>query len=219
MVMNPMRTATTLIAGLLMAGSLAPVHAAGSAPAPKATPMEESAESFNRGIRYRDKAWEYEAELADATSDKQLARLESKIERQYENAVEQFEKAVAADPGMYQAWGSLGYALRKLGDYDRSLEAYDTALELQPGYGEAIEYRGETYLGLDRVEDAKQAWETLAASDRSLSNDLLAAMERWVEARAAEPGPVDPAVIEAFAAWVAERSMRAQPAERDDKGW
>ena len=217
--MNPRRTTLTLLSLLLLCCPLAPARAAGSAPAPKATPMDASAESFNRGIRYRDKAWELEGELADATSDKKRAKLESKIERQYKNAVQQFESAVEANPGMHQAWGSLGYGLRKLGDYDASLEAYDKALELQPDYAEAIEYRGEAYLGLDRVEDAKTAWEALSTSAPALSNDLLVAMEGWVESRAAEPGAVEPAVIEAFASWVAERSMRAQPTGPADKGW
>ena len=215
--MKPSRIALTLL--LLTTFPLAPAQGAGSAPAPKATPMEESAELFNRGIRYRDKAWELEAELAEATTDKQREKLGSKIERQYKNAVQQFEKAVEANPGMHQAWGSLGYGLRKLGDYDASLAAYDEALELQPDYAEAIEYRGEAYLGLDRVEDAKKAWEALSTAEPALSNDLLLAMEAWVEMRAAEPGPVAPEVIEAFAAWVAERSMRATPVGPDEKAW
>ena len=40
---------------------------------------------------------------------------------------------------------------------DSAKPLYDEALRLSPAYNEAIEYRGEAYLGLNRIEDAKAA--------------------------------------------------------------
>jgi tetratricopeptide (TPR) repeat protein len=47
-----------------------------------------------------------------------------------------------AHPTMYEAWNYMGYTQRMLGHYDEALIAYDHALNLKPGYPEAIEYRG-----------------------------------------------------------------------------
>jgi len=52
----------------------------------------------------------------------------------------------------------LGYAYRKKGDYDASLESYQRALELNPHHRGALEYLGEAYLELG---DRGRAVETL----------------------------------------------------------
>ena len=52
----------------------------------------------------------------------------------------------------------------------------DRALELAPDYGEAIEYRAEAYLGLDRIDDAKKAYMQLFNLDRALADELMEAM-------------------------------------------
>jgi tetratricopeptide (TPR) repeat protein len=56
----------------------------------------------------------------------------------------------------------LGYAWRKLGDYDQSLAAYATALELNPRNRGALEYLGEAYLDLRRYDDARAVMMRLA---------------------------------------------------------
>jgi len=110
---------------------------------------------------------------------------------------------------MYEAWNYVGYTNRKLGNYPEALIAYDRALNLKPGYAEAIEYRGHAYLGLNRLDDAKQAYLTLFAGNRKLAAQLLAAMQTWVGEHRGNPGPVDGASLDAFASWVSERSAIA----------
>ena len=105
---------------------------------------------------------------------------------------------------MCQAYRSLGYALRKTGDYVRSLEAYDKALELSPGYAEAIEYRGEAYLGLDRVEEAKRAYLTLLNGGNARAGELLTAMRKYVDEKRSEGGDVAE-----LADWVVKRESLA----------
>ena len=73
---------------------------------------------------------------------------------------------------MFQAWGSLGYAYRVTGNYPASLEAYAKALEIQPAYTPAIEYRAEAYLGLGRLDEVKSAYMTLFNSDRKRADEL-----------------------------------------------
>ena len=106
---------------------------------------------------------------------------------------------------MFQAHSSLGYAYRKVSRFEESLAAYDRALGLVPDYSEAIEYRGEAYLGLNRVDDAKVAYMHLFQIDRELAAQLLTAMDGWLEVRRADPQGVSADVLSGFAQWVDSR--------------
>jgi tetratricopeptide (TPR) repeat protein len=108
----------------------------------------------------------------------------------YTKARAKFDEATRADPKLAQAWNGLGYSSRKLGDYKAALVAYDKAIELRPGYPEATEYRGEAYLGMNRIEDAKQAYLDLFASNRELADKLLASMKAWIGSPGKKKGDV-----------------------------
>lgn len=91
----------------------------------------------------------------------------------------------------------------------RSLEAYDKALALEKNYTPAIEYRAEAYLGLDRLDDVKSAYMVLFNADRKRADELAAAMQKYVEKRQGDPAGVDPAALQEFGKWVAERKQLA----------
>ena len=105
------------------------------------------------------------------------------LARLYSLALGKFQRAVRLDPKMHQAWNYLGYSHRKLGDYDASLEAYEQALALRPGYPEAIEYRAEAYLALKRFKDAEQSYLDLFGTNRAIADKLLDAMKSWIAAQ------------------------------------
>ena len=129
--------------------------------------------------------------------------------KEYAAALKDFQTSASAKPDNYRAHNGAGYALRKLGDYDGALQSYERALTLAPESTEAIEYRGEAYLGLNRLDEAKQAYMHLFVHDRAASTMLMKAMRTWIENRRAQPGAVDPAAVAAFDAWVRERDMLA----------
>jgi tetratricopeptide (TPR) repeat protein len=129
--------------------------------------------------------------------------------KEYEAALKHFQTAAAAAPDNYRAHNGAGYSLRKLGRYPEALESYERALTLAPAFSEAIEYRAEAYLGLNRLEDAKQSYMHLFVHDRSASHVLMKAMKAWVEQHRAQPAGVDPADVDAFSAWVRERDTLA----------
>jgi tetratricopeptide (TPR) repeat protein len=137
----------------------------------------------------------------------------------YARARTQFEQATQADDNLAEAWNGLGYSQRKLGDYTRALSSYARALAIKPGYPEATEYRGEAYLGLNRVEDAKQAYLDLFAANRVLADKLLGAMKQWIDTqKSGSPAAAD------LLKWVDERSkIAAQTAaltrEGTASGW
>jgi tetratricopeptide (TPR) repeat protein len=206
----------------LMALSL-PVMAAGGGSVPTTDPADQAAEAYNRGIESRDKAWELEEEAAAAGNAKQQAKLLEKAQKQYAKAIRAFQSATESDPQMHQAYNSLGYALRKTGQYEDSLEAYNQALEIQPGYSEAIEYRAEAYLGLNRLNEVKEAYMQLFREDRERADELMDAMQRWVEQRQADPAGLDATLIEEFSAWVRDRAEvsgnTASLEESENRAW
>ncbi len=196
--------ALALLAPLALAaagGSSAPEPT----PTPELTPEQRAVAAYNQGLKHRDKAWKLEEE-AEAAEGKARDKLLKKAQKAYGKAVRELRAAVDVKPDYYQAWSSLGYALRKTGEFDESIAAYDRALELNPLYPEAIEYRGEAYLGLGRLEDAKEAYMELFRIDRPRAGELMTAMKRWLESGG---GAVSESVREEFARWVEERSNLA----------
>ena len=200
---------------LLVAVSLAGVvFASGGTSKPKQetpatstlTPEQEAIEAYNMGIGSRNKAWKLEKKLAESTDAAAQEKLGKKISKAYRNAAGSFQRAVHKNPMMHEAHSDLGYCLRKQGDFEASLVAYDRALEIQPKYAEAIEYRAEAYLGLNRLDDAKQAYMTLFTGQSDQAPALLGAMQRWVAERGENPQDGQADQVEAFSAWVAERA-------------
>ncbi len=200
-----------ILAALLFAPAVSLAAGGSSASEPAAEPAAEltseqqAMAAFNEGLEHRDKAWKLEDQASSADGAK-AEKKAMKAQNAYGKAIERYRTAVELAPDFYQAWSSLGYALRKTGQYEDSLAAYDRALAIDPRYAEAIEYRGEAYLGLDRVEEAKAAYMLLFQIDRERAAELMTAMKRWLEARRSDAGGLSEADIESFSTWVEERS-------------
>ena len=173
---------------------------------PRSTPEDQAKDAYNSGVRSIKKAQDYDSDAAKAPSPEKAAKAQDKAHQAYSKALEQFIDAVAKQPTMYQAWNYIGFANRHLGNYDDSLSAYAKALELNPDYPDAIEYRGEAYLGLNRIDDAKQAYMSLFSKSRGLADELMTAMHRWIDSRRKDAQGVAPENLEAFSQWVEERS-------------
>ena len=180
-----------------------------SQPRVQLSPEQKAAAAYESGIKHRDKAAKYEQTAATETPGKKLAKLEKKITREYGKAIKNYRKAIKYNSDFYEIHGSLGYALRKVGRFDESLAAYDESLRINPSYGNAVEYRGEAYLGLNRLGDAKNAYMMLFRNEPALANQLLAAMTEWVAAQRGASTSVDSATVENFAAWVQQRNELA----------
>jgi tetratricopeptide (TPR) repeat protein len=211
--------AAVFVCGLLVTAAWAAGGESNPTTTPAKTPEQLADQAYNEGLSYRDEAWTLEERLA-AADDDQKAKLRKKIDKNYERAIDSYRDALKQDPDHYQALSSLGYALRKTGRYEEALEAYDEALGIEPGYAEAIEYRAEAYLGLNRIEEAKQAYMKLFDGNRAMADQLLGAMQQWVERN---PGGVDASTLEAFSGWIEERAEIAgnttPVSELRDKSW
>lgn len=172
------------------------------------TPEEQAKAAYNQGVRAVKAADKLSKTAEEATDQKKKTKAADKAKRQYENARGYFAAALQRKADMHEAWNYVGYTSRKLGDYEKALAAYDEALRLSPSYGEAIEYRGEAYLGLNRIDDAKNAYMQLFQSARPLADQLMAAMQKWVGERRASGSAA--AEVDALAQWIDERSNIAR---------
>jgi tetratricopeptide (TPR) repeat protein len=61
--------------------------------------------------------------------------------------------------------------------YDGALLAYDEALKLRPDYPKALEYLGETYVELGRLDDARNVLARLEKLDGSLADRLAKSIQ------------------------------------------
>ena len=174
--------------------------------APRLTPEQEAAQRYNDGLKHKDKADALASEAeAEASNAKKRAKLEASARKEYEKAMKEFLAATDRNPAMFQAHGGLGYVYRKTGDFAAALKAYDRALELEPKYTPAIEYRAEAYLGVNRVDEAKTAYMALFNADRARADELAAAMKSWLQRRRQDAAGLAPETIEDFAKWLSQR--------------
>jgi len=179
------------------------------APPPRVqTPQDRAREAYNDGVRdvkKADKAFGAATEASDAGKKAKAAQEAHDL---YGSAHGKFSQATQLDPSLYEAWNYVGYTGRKLGNYDEALDAYDKALKLKPGYADALEYRGEAYLGLNRIPDAQQAYLDLYAGNRALAAKLLTAMKGWVAAQRASPSATNVS-LDDVDKWIQERAQIA----------
>jgi tetratricopeptide (TPR) repeat protein len=166
-----------------------------------------AAQAYNSGISHKNKGLKLEADAEKAAKDKE--KILGKAKDEYGKALKDFKKALDLKPDAFQAFNGMGFALRKTGEPVKALEMYDKALTLAPGFPDALEYRGEAYLALNRIDDAKAAYLELFAKDRDQAAQLMKAMTDWVAKRQADPAGVDPAAVAAFDTWIKDRAKVA----------
>jgi len=73
------------------------------------------------------------------------------------------------DPGALTARGTLRLARH---DFQESLAAYDEALKLRPNFPEALEYLGEAYVKMGRMDDARRVLNRLRPLDPGRADEL-----------------------------------------------
>jgi Flp pilus assembly protein TadD len=83
--------------------------------------------------------------------------------KDWQAALDAFNKVVARDPANANAHNYLGYTYRKSGRLDQAFREYEEALRLNPKHRGAHEYMGEAYL---MANDPAKAEEHLKALDK-----------------------------------------------------
>ncbi len=74
--------------------------------------------------------------------------------KQYENAIESYEKVVEIQPDFSQAWNGLGKTFYEIKRYKEASEAYNSAIKLENNNKQAWKGRGFSLYKLSKYEDA-----------------------------------------------------------------
>ncbi len=214
-----MRRRLTMIGALsgvlVLSGPLVQGSASGSMPggdygggtsqAQRMTPQQMAVKRYNAGLKHKRRAQDYEDKAATAKNDEDRDKQLKKAKSQYESAIEDYRRAIGYDTGAYQAMNELGYAYRKVGDYEAAVKAYDAALLVKPNFSPAIEYRAEAYLALSMFQQVKDSYLELVRGDQDQAAALMRAMDAWLQTHR-EDATVD---AKAFSEWVIDRKAVA----------
>jgi len=79
----------------------------------------------------------------------------------YQEALNDFTRALQANPKDANTLNMLGYTNRKLGNFPASLDYYQKALAIDPKHRGAHEYLGELYLDMKQPDKAQAELKTL----------------------------------------------------------
>jgi len=111
--------------------------------------------------------------------------------RNYSEAIDQFDKAIAFNPNFADAYVSKGNCLEKLRRYEDALAAYDKALSLKPDLETAWLGRGNVLRNLKRYDEAFATYDKALSVKPGFENawvgrgDIFADLKRHDEAFAA----------------------------------
>jgi adenylate cyclase len=118
-----------------------------------------------------------------------------KVERRFDDAIAEFERALALDPDVPEAYGALGHVYVDIGQYEKAIEFFDKAIRLSAQNQELAHWyfgKGGAYFGLQQYDLAIE-WErrTIAISPNFAAPHLflaaaLALAGHEAEARDAE---------------------------------
>jgi len=84
-----------------------------------------------------------------------------KANKRYERALKLLVKSNEEKPLQADTLNYLGFATRKLGDYENGEKYYLLGLEIDPNHNGINEYLGELYVVTNRIELAKERLEVL----------------------------------------------------------
>ena len=160
----------------------------GSAPAPPPPPSTPPGAGATNTESSGEPTVRQQAERAYAEAYEQITRAKQDVEagkdknalKKFKNALESARQAVSLDDKYYEAWNLVGYASRKLGNYDDALKAYDRSLDIKPDYAPAREYLGEAYLELGQIDKARQQLVLLDHQNAAEESKLLKSkLDAW----------------------------------------
>ena len=105
------------------------------------------------------------------------------LDKKFSKAENRFRRALTKNENFAEAHNNLAYVLRKQGpeNYDEALNHYNRAIELNPNLPEPYMYRGVLLVQMDRKDQAKMDYDTLASMGSNLSVELKHVLDNGSE--------------------------------------
>jgi tetratricopeptide (TPR) repeat protein len=173
--------------------------------APDIKPDLAAKKAFKAGVKSLDRAREFEEVAAKAPNADKKAEALDKVSDAYGKALDQFTEALSNKGDMFEAWNYVGYIHLRLGAFNESIDDYNHTLALKPELLEAIEHRAEALVAVDRLDDAEASYMDLFNHNRPLADQLMVAMQKWLDDHRAAANGVRAADITDFGKWLQER--------------
>jgi tetratricopeptide (TPR) repeat protein len=173
-------------------------------------PDKAAAKAYAAGIKTMAKVHELEATLANEKDADKRGRARGKLDDLYDRAMAQFTQVLRNQENS-DAWNQICYIHLQLGAYREAMDDCNHALKIKPDLEQAVQDRGEAYLGIDRLEDAKASYMDLFYHSRLLADQLLVSMHDWVKSHRVAANGVRASDIDAFDKWLQERDGIAKP--------
>jgi tetratricopeptide (TPR) repeat protein len=167
-------------------------------------PDAAAKKAFKAGLKSMSRAHELEEAAAKATNPGKKADELDKVGDAYNRALDQFTEALSNKGDMVEAWNYVGYIHLRFGAFGESVDDYNHALALKADLLDAVEGRGEAYMGVDRLEEAQAAYMDLFNHDRPLADQLMVVMQKWLESHRVAANGMRASAIDAFDKWLQE---------------
>jgi tetratricopeptide (TPR) repeat protein len=168
-------------------------------------PDKAAEKAFKAGLKSLNKAREFQEAADKATNPDKKAGALDKVSDAYGKALDQFTEALSNKGDMVEAWNYVGYIHLRLGAYNESIDDYNHTLALKPDLLDAVEHRGEAYVAVDRLDEAKAAYMDLFNHERPLADQLMVSMQKWLDSHRAAANGMRAADIDSFGQWLQER--------------
>lgn len=157
-----------------------------------------------RADRYTKAGWKY-LSRARAAEEKKSAR------KNYEQAIEKFERALQLDPEQLEAQLALAEIYLATDDAQKALDASARSLQISGGNPLGLRYRGEALTRLHHFKDARYVHEILLELNHpGHAEQLVTAMQTWRNAEKNNFSATEHPEFEDFSDWLNSASARAQ---------
>jgi tetratricopeptide (TPR) repeat protein len=110
--------------------------------------------------------------------------------RDWQGVIDHMSRVIARRPWDDQAYNLIGFAYRQLGQYQRALQYYKQALDLNPYHRGALEYLGETYIAMHCLAQARETLSRLESECKRVNSSPTldgwqAGCKEWQDLQAA----------------------------------
>jgi tetratricopeptide (TPR) repeat protein len=177
--------------------------------------MEQSSEGntvqnaqflYHQGKRDLKRADDLAAKAAETSDDPdKAAKLLDKSTQARESAVQQLTQALRQNPKLIDAYDALGMAYRSMGKFQEALQIHGIALNRDPDSLDNFRGWSQALLSLDMLGDATAAYTSYSEAGSPRAPILMEEIKKWLAAKQADPGELDPAHVQRMADWVAQQ--------------
>lgn len=131
--------------------------------------LNNRAIEYNRKERYEEALRDYDAALAADPAEPKARFNRASVKRRmedYAGAIADYTRLIEQHELETNALRNRAFAFRWLGDYERAITDYLTVIDLQPQNPRAYYSLGNTYLDMDRWDDARTAFDGALTHNR-----------------------------------------------------